>query len=196
MDLGFIILQTLGRTPPSQFESSQRTRTLDLRRDRKGLEPSTSGVTGRHSNQPNYRTGDGMCLAPPCGSEPRAFPLGGGRSIGDRPFTLSTLSGEPRRRRGGAAPRGANQRGRRPRRGERSVPPLINRQRAIASLTERGVYADRVNQFEVALPGFPQNSAGARARFVFKSVFNSVFRRFSDSLEPPLLLALKRLENF
>ena len=24
---------------------------------RKGLEPSTSGVTGRHSNQLNYRTG-------------------------------------------------------------------------------------------------------------------------------------------
>ena len=29
---------------------------------RKGLEPSTSGVTGRHSNQLNYRTNSGHSL--------------------------------------------------------------------------------------------------------------------------------------
>ena len=29
---------------------------VDLFAVRKGLEPSTSGVTGRHSNQLNYRT--------------------------------------------------------------------------------------------------------------------------------------------
>ena len=28
---------------------------------RKGLEPSTSGVTGRHSNQLNYRTRFSIC---------------------------------------------------------------------------------------------------------------------------------------
>ncbi len=33
---------------------------------RKGLEPSTSGVTGRHSNQLNYRTNVLVCVERGC----------------------------------------------------------------------------------------------------------------------------------
>ena len=43
--------------------------------DRTGLEPATSGVTGRHSNQLNYRSVEYLYLVGAEGIEPPTFAL-------------------------------------------------------------------------------------------------------------------------
>ena len=43
--------------------------------DRTGLEPATSGVTGRHSNQLNYRSATCMRLVGGAGIEPATLAL-------------------------------------------------------------------------------------------------------------------------
>ncbi len=55
--------------PAPRGAKARLERTFESMAERTGLEPATSGVTGQHSNQLNYRSALYCCFAPRRGNE-------------------------------------------------------------------------------------------------------------------------------